>query len=442
MRRCQDYLAEIGSHPIGRAEILLNLAGLYAMRDDFAAAQETLGNAKSLLETLGPTMTAVITQPAALIAMLAGDPATAERYLRLEFDSLYQVGERRFLATTAATLARAIAAHGPDRYGEALELIAVSRECAAEDDLSAQTIGGSLHARILADQGGTGKPGNSPARRPAWPRSPTCSTSTPTPCSNSPMSWPRRARWPKHTPPPPEHLASISAKATCPAPGSRSAASTRSHPPEGMLLMPHPYVDSVTLTNNQVTLRVEVSDFGPSGGYVEVSGQASQVGGALAIIFQTVAVPSAANGEGEDGGRWFVDITANTDGQNPFRKDQNVSVFVRVARPGLRYLARIPLRPWRPATMKLSPGIAWDLVRADARYDGSETRRRRSVMTGLYHGTWWDWHGSQSLDELMNGRFIKLFPDLPPAAFAEEDLLKLAERMTRAGAEAYPGVQA
>jgi DNA-binding SARP family transcriptional activator/predicted ATPase len=153
VRRCQGYLAEIGSHPIGRAEILLNLAGLYAMRDDFAAAQETLGNAKSLLETLGPTMTAAVTQPAALIAMLAGDPATAERYLRLEFDSLYQVGERRFLATTAAVLARAIAAHGPDRYGEALELIALSRDCAAEDDLSAQAIGGSLHARILADQG-------------------------------------------------------------------------------------------------------------------------------------------------------------------------------------------------------------------------------------------------------------------------------------------------
>jgi tetratricopeptide (TPR) repeat protein len=153
MQRCKDYLEEIGNHPIGRAEILLNLAGLYAMQDDFAAAQETLSNAKSLLETLGPTMTAAITQPAALIAMLTGDSAAAERYLRREFDSFYQMGERRFLATTAATLARAIAAHGPDRYGEALKLIAISRECAAEEDLSAQAIGWSLHARILADQG-------------------------------------------------------------------------------------------------------------------------------------------------------------------------------------------------------------------------------------------------------------------------------------------------
>jgi len=39
-----------------------------------------------------------------LIAILAGDPATAETYLRLEYGSLYEMGERRFLASTAAEL--------------------------------------------------------------------------------------------------------------------------------------------------------------------------------------------------------------------------------------------------------------------------------------------------------------------------------------------------
>ena len=153
IRRCQDYLDEIGNHPIGKAEILLNLAGLYAMQDDFALAQETLNTAKSMLETLGPTMTAAITQPAALIAMLAGDPATAERYLRLEYDSFYQMGERRFLATTAATLARAIAAQGPSRYDEAIRLVTMSQEAAADEDLTPQAIGRGLYARILADRG-------------------------------------------------------------------------------------------------------------------------------------------------------------------------------------------------------------------------------------------------------------------------------------------------
>jgi DNA-binding SARP family transcriptional activator/predicted ATPase len=152
IQRCQDYLDEIGNHPIGKAGILLNLAGLYAMQDDFTTAQATLNTAKSMLETLGPTMTAAITQPAALIAMLAGDPATAERYLRLEYDSFYQIGERRFLATTAAYLARAIAAQGPSRYDEAIGLIVVSRE-APDEDLSTRAVGQGLYARILADRG-------------------------------------------------------------------------------------------------------------------------------------------------------------------------------------------------------------------------------------------------------------------------------------------------
>src|SRR5215469_15510181 len=153
IRRCRDYLDEMGNHPFGRAQILLNLAGLHAMQDDFAVAQAALNTAKSQLEALGPTMTAAITQPAALIAMLAGDPVTAEMYLRLEYGSLFEMGERRFLPTTAAILARAIAAQGPSRYDEAIQLLDMSRNAAADEDLSAQAIGRGLYARILADRG-------------------------------------------------------------------------------------------------------------------------------------------------------------------------------------------------------------------------------------------------------------------------------------------------
>lgn len=123
------------------------------MQDDFATAQKTLNTAKSLLETLGPTMTAIMTAPAALIAMLASDTATAERYLRLEYDSLQQMGERRFLSTTAAKLARAVAAQGESRYDEAIHFIETSREAAADEDLSPQAVSQGLYARILADRG-------------------------------------------------------------------------------------------------------------------------------------------------------------------------------------------------------------------------------------------------------------------------------------------------
>jgi len=153
IRRCQDYLDEIGNHPFGKAVILNHLAGLYAMQDDLVAAQETLSSAKRLLDTLGPTMTAAITQPAAFVAMLADDPATAEKHLRLEYDFLDRMGERRLLASTSAELARAIAAQGQDRYDEAAHLIAISREAAAGEDPSAEAFSRALSARILADRG-------------------------------------------------------------------------------------------------------------------------------------------------------------------------------------------------------------------------------------------------------------------------------------------------
>jgi len=153
IQRCKDYLAEIGNHPFGKAMILQFMAGLYAMQDDFAAAYATLDSAKTLLDTLGPTMTGAISQPADLIAMLAGDPATAERHLRLEYDTLDQMGDRRYLATTAAKLARAMVAQGPSRYDEAARLIAISQEAAAGEDLSTQAVSQGLSARILADRG-------------------------------------------------------------------------------------------------------------------------------------------------------------------------------------------------------------------------------------------------------------------------------------------------
>jgi len=63
------------------------------------------------------------------------------------------MGERRFLPTTAAELARAITVQGPDRYDEALELLDLIREAAADEDLSPQAVGQGLYARILADRG-------------------------------------------------------------------------------------------------------------------------------------------------------------------------------------------------------------------------------------------------------------------------------------------------
>jgi DNA-binding SARP family transcriptional activator len=153
IRRCEDYLDEVGNHPPGQAVILNHIAGLYAMQDQVAIAQATLSRAESYLAALGPTMTAAVTQPAAFIATLAGDPVTAEMHLRLEYELLSQMGEKDNLATAAALLARAIAAQGEARYGEASQLIAISQEAAAGEDLITQIIGRGSSARIQADRG-------------------------------------------------------------------------------------------------------------------------------------------------------------------------------------------------------------------------------------------------------------------------------------------------
>ncbi|MGD0605878.1 MAG: BTAD domain-containing putative transcriptional regulator [Streptosporangiaceae bacterium] len=157
IRRCESYLDEVGNHPRGQAVILKHMAGLYALQDQFETAHATLGRAKSYLDTLGSTMTAAVTQPAAFIAMLAGDPATAEMHLRFAYTSLSLIGDKGNLGTAAALLARAIAAQGGQRYVEASQLIAISQEAAAGEDLVTEIIGQGLSARMLADRGRHGE---------------------------------------------------------------------------------------------------------------------------------------------------------------------------------------------------------------------------------------------------------------------------------------------
>jgi len=151
IRRCERYLEEVGSHQTGEAVILNHLAGLYAMQNRVAEAGRLLARGMAAFEELGVTMTSSVTHPASFVAMLAGDAATAEAHLRRDYEGLEAMGEKGYLATTAAFLAQAIAAQG--RPAEAERYIEVSREAAGEDDLSAQMVWQGLQARILAAGG-------------------------------------------------------------------------------------------------------------------------------------------------------------------------------------------------------------------------------------------------------------------------------------------------
>ena len=96
----------------------------------------------------------------------------------------------------------------------------------------------------------------------------------------------------------------------------------------------HPYVDSVSMAGDQIKLSVEVTDFMTTGGSIEISGQATQNGGAFADIYEIVDMTEATEGDTPEGGRpeWFVTVTADTAPPHRFRKDQDVTVFLRTAK--------------------------------------------------------------------------------------------------------------
>jgi hypothetical protein len=52
------------------------------------------------------------------------------------------------------------------------------------------------------------------------------------------------------------------------------------------------------------------------------------------------------------------------------------------------------------------------------------------MMTGMFHGTWWDQHKCMTYDDLSPGRFTKLFQRLAAAEFDLPGLERLALRMT------------
>jgi hypothetical protein len=91
----------------------------------------------------------------------------------------------------------------------------------------------------------------------------------------------------------------------------------------------HPYVDSVSMAGDQITLRVEVTNFISTKGGIEISGQATQIGGAFANISQVVDLATATKG---DNNEWFVTVTADTLPPYRFKKGQDVTIFVRVSK--------------------------------------------------------------------------------------------------------------
>jgi hypothetical protein len=91
-----------------------------------------------------------------------------------------------------------------------------------------------------------------------------------------------------------------------------------------MPLMPNPYVTNVTIRNNRVVLTVEATEFTPDE-TLEISGHATQTGGAFAVFNDIQSVP-----EPNPDGRAYMWVTARPSAG--FKKDHAVTVVLRAAR--------------------------------------------------------------------------------------------------------------
>ena len=154
IRRCEEILARTADQPRIRASTLRALAGLTAMEGHFDEARTLLTLCRAILEDLGLKVTAAsVSETAAIIELLAGDPAAAERDLRSGFEQLDQMGETSNSADLAALLAQALHAQG--YADDALRFSEISEQAAGSGDLSPQVQWRAARAKVLAGCGQT-----------------------------------------------------------------------------------------------------------------------------------------------------------------------------------------------------------------------------------------------------------------------------------------------
>ena len=130
----------------------LALAPLVASRGGFDEARDLLERAQRTFGELGvgPRPGAMYV---ALVELLAGEPGLAEQELRKSYEELERRGERSWLSTNAALLARAL--YEQDRLDEAEQYTIVSEEATSRDDVVTNVLWRGTRARILVRRGET-----------------------------------------------------------------------------------------------------------------------------------------------------------------------------------------------------------------------------------------------------------------------------------------------
>ncbi len=150
--RCNEVMEYVREDRKAEAIILGVLAQLHAMGGRFEKGRELYRRGRQIVADLGPSVTAASTSlEASRVEMLAGDPATAERELRADYDVLEAMGESYFRSTISALLAHALWAQG--RSEEAAAFAAIARDLTDEDDVLSQVSWRTVQAKFLAATG-------------------------------------------------------------------------------------------------------------------------------------------------------------------------------------------------------------------------------------------------------------------------------------------------
>ena len=154
--RCGEIKALLRGNPWAEALVVQQTAGLHAMRGDFDRAFALLDEAQTALDGFSPTVDSAVSYPEVFVAMLATDPARAERHLRAGRRQLEAMGERAVLASTEALLARVVLAQGRDAEADRLarraarlttDMDAVARSRSGGESGRSSSRGGGARAR-------------------------------------------------------------------------------------------------------------------------------------------------------------------------------------------------------------------------------------------------------------------------------------------------------
>jgi class 3 adenylate cyclase/tetratricopeptide (TPR) repeat protein len=149
---CRDILDRVASDRRSAALTQVDLALLTAMALDFDSARDACIAARHTLDELGAdTQAALVSLSTGPIELLADQPARAEGELRRDYEALQRMDERNFIALTGALLAEAVYRQG--RFDEAADVVALSRELAAPDDLAVQIVAGCVDGKLKARRG-------------------------------------------------------------------------------------------------------------------------------------------------------------------------------------------------------------------------------------------------------------------------------------------------